>query len=104
MIMNEEYVKRNQRNSDHNQHQTVLEKDEAENMQKHEYYKDERYHHGAAMGQKNVKVCRSLQQFGDEKPVNVTVCRDFHRLSIPASGIRIFSPELSEFRAFLQAR
>ena len=63
-------------------------------MQKHEYYKDERYHHGAAMGQKNVKVCRSLQQFGDEKPVNVTVCRDFHRLSIPASGIELFSETL----------
>ena len=52
----------------------------------HLEHEEVKYHHGAAMGQKNVKVCRSLQQFGDEKPVNVTVCRDFHRLSIPASG------------------
>ena len=65
-------------------------------MVKKEFYTAEKrslnniskYHHGAAMGQKNVKVCRDLQQFGDEKPVNVTVCRDFHRLSIPAPGIR----------------
>ena len=49
------------------------------------------------MGQlwgKNVKVCRGLQQFGNEKPVNVTVCRDFHRLSIPASGIELSSETL----------
>ena len=42
----------------------------------------------------NVKVFRDLQQLGDEKPVNVTVCRDFHRLSIPASGIELYSETL----------
>ena len=35
-----------------------------------------------------------MQQFGDEKPVNVTVCRDFHRLSIPACGIELYSQTL----------
>ena len=28
-----------------------------------------------------------MQQLGDEKSVNITVCRDFQRFSIPALGI-----------------
>jgi len=39
------------------------------------------------MGQKNVKVCRNLQQLGNEKAANTTVCREFHGFLIPALGI-----------------
>ncbi|MFR8586279.1 MAG: hypothetical protein ACLVDZ_08375 [Ruminococcus sp.] len=47
------------------------------------------------MGQKNVKVCRNMQQLGDEKSVNITVCRDFQRFSIPALGIFFISGDIS---------
>ncbi|MFQ9014704.1 MAG: hypothetical protein ACLR6S_12225 [Lacrimispora saccharolytica] len=47
------------------------------------------------MGQKNVKVCRDLQQLGNEKPVNTTVCRDYHRFLIPALGIFFISGAIS---------
>ena len=47
------------------------------------------------MGQKNVKVCRDLQQLGNVKSVNTTVCRDYHRFLIPALGIFFISGDIS---------
>ena len=71
------------------QQESVLEKEATEK------YKVDGYHHGAAMGQKNVKVCRDLQQLGNVKSVNITVCRDFQRFSIPALGIFFISGDIS---------
>ena len=44
-----------------------------------------------------------MQQLGDEKSVNITVCRDFQRFSIPALGIFFISGDISLRRGMIWA-